>query len=219
MSHDTEPCRRQACADRQAAGDGRAGRHAALEDACAPGLRLGPAVVGRVRDGVRARRPRRSLGHGRLPDLADLDRHRRAAGDRRRLVPPDRPRLPDERRAHTSWRGRISARSPAWSGRPRCSSTTCSRSPYRSRPACSPSPRQLRRLPGTAWSCRSCFVVLLTVVNLRGVRESGIALRAADVRVRRRDVRARRARASGSAPRTPAHRPRCRTRSPPARGR
>jgi hypothetical protein len=33
------------------------------------------------------------------------------------------------------------------------------------------------------------FVLLLTLANLRGVRESGIALRAADVRVRRRHVR------------------------------
>ena len=153
----------------------RDGGDAPLEDTRPSGLRLGPAVVRRVRDGVRARRARRSLGHGRLPDLADLDRHLPCCW-RSSSSPTARPSAPTRRAvAHTSWRRRISARSRASSERPRCSSTTCSRSPYRWRPACSPSPPQLRRLPGTASELSLVFVVLLTVVNLRGVRESGIA--------------------------------------------
>src|SRR5207248_9431684 len=56
--------------------DRPAPRDAAAEVARAADLRLRPALVGRVRDGIRARRPRRSLGLLRAPRLPDLDRNR-----------------------------------------------------------------------------------------------------------------------------------------------
>ena len=130
-----------------------------------------------------------SAAHLVLPISAAIAR---AAGDRRPLLPADGPRLRDERR-----RLRRRARQPrrgsrALSRPPRSSSTTSSRSPSPSPPGCSPSPPPRRRSRGTRSSSRSLCVVLLTLVNLRGVRESGLALRAADLRVRRGHVRPRR---------------------------
>ena len=153
---------------------GRAARDAALEAARAPDLRLRPAVVGRVRDRGRARRPDRRLGD-RRPSTSCRSRSRsrrcwRSSSSRtcRRSAPTRRAAAP------TSSRGRTSARCRASSPRRRCSSTTSSPSPSRSPPASSRSPRRRRRSPATRSTLSLGFIVLLTVVNLRGVRESGI---------------------------------------------
>src|SRR5260370_15667 len=84
--------RRPLDADRPARGD------AAAEDARAPDLRLGPAVVGRLRNRVGARRAARRLGGVRATGLPDLDRDRCAPRGRGRLVHADGARLRDERR-------------------------------------------------------------------------------------------------------------------------
>ena len=71
-------------ADRPAPLERRDGGDAPAEVARAADLRLRPALVGRVRDRGRARRPRRRLARRRAPHPPDLDRDRRAARDRRR---------------------------------------------------------------------------------------------------------------------------------------
>ena len=108
------PRRAPAARRRPPDADGPDGGDAAAEDARAADLRLRPALVGRLRDGVGARRPRRRLGGLRASRLSDLDRDRRAARDRRPLVPADRSRLRDERR-----RVRRRAREPRHAAEPR----------------------------------------------------------------------------------------------------
>ena len=97
------------------------------------------------------------------------------AGDRR-SPRTGRPSAPTRRAAaRTSSRARTSARSRASSPPRRCSSTTCSRSPCRSRAGVL---RDHVRGPlaatTTTPSSRSARVLLIMVVNLRGVRESGL---------------------------------------------
>ena len=197
---------RQASTHRPATGERRDARHAALEEARAPRLRVGPALVRRLCDRVRTRCPRRRLGECRSPRPTDLRRHRGAARDRRPFLPADGARLRDERRSICGRARQSGPLSRAFSRRPPSSSTTCSRLPSRSPRESSLSPPPCRPSRRTRSLSRSLCVVLLTLANLRGVRESGILFALADVRIRGGHVRPRRDRSRRSAPPAPARR-------------
>ena len=93
--------RDQRAAGRARDGDRADGGDAPLEVPGAADLRLRPALVGRLRDRGGAGRARRGLGRRRATCVPGLDRDRRAARDRRALVPPDGARLPERgRRVH-----------------------------------------------------------------------------------------------------------------------
>src|SRR2546426_419109 len=78
--------------DRPPARDARAGRHAAAQVPGAADLLVGSHLVGRLRDGGRARGARRDVADGAAPRAADFCGDRRAAGDRRGLLHAGRPR-------------------------------------------------------------------------------------------------------------------------------
>ena len=79
-------------------GERRARGDPPLEDSGAADLRVGSALVGRLRDRIGARRPRGGLRNGCVSRVPDLDRRCAPARDRRRLLSPNRSRLRDERR-------------------------------------------------------------------------------------------------------------------------
>ena len=153
---------------------GAAGGHAAPQEAGAADLRLGSALVGRVRDGGGTRRARRRVG-GRaqlvLPLSIAISALLAIVFSRTgRRFSRTRPRA-----ARTSSPRRTSGRSRASSPRPLSSRTTSSRSPSRSPQAFWRSPRRSSSLRGTSSGSRSRSSLLITLANLRGVRESGIA--------------------------------------------
>ncbi len=172
----TASTRSSASLDRPAARDRRDGRDAALEEARAADLRLRPALVGRLRDRGGARRPRRRLGcRRRTSSCRSRSRSPRCS---RSSSSPTRQTV----QAYETSGGRVRRRE----GEPRHAAE-----PRRRRRAARrlrPDRRRLgrrrrardhvggavaRRPQGRR--SRSLLVVLLTVVNLRGVRESGIA--------------------------------------------
>ena len=153
---------------------GRAARDAALEAARASDLRVRPALLGGVRDRGGARRPDRRLGDRRPSRPADLDRDRGGDGDRRPLVHADGQGVRDERR-----RLRRCAGEPRQDAEPRRRGGAARRlHPHRRRLGRRrrPRPHVGRALAraATRSTLSLAFIVLLTVVNLRGVRESGV---------------------------------------------
>ena len=143
------------------------------EVAGAADLRLGPALLGRLRDRVGARRPRRRLRR-RLRYLvfpisiaiaacwgSSSSRTGRPSGSTRRAAAP------------TSSRGEPRHGSRAWSRPQRCSPTTCSPSLSRSPPGSLRSRRRSLAEHAQGGLSLACLGVIV-FVNLRGVRESGL---------------------------------------------
>ena len=100
-------------------------------------------------------------------------RHRHPAGGGLHELPPDRLCLPQRRRRLRRVQGEPGPLAPPSSRPARSSSTTSS--PWRSRPR-----RRSRRSPRRCRTCcrgrcpwASLFIVLMTLGNLRGIRESG----------------------------------------------
>ena len=114
------------------------------------------------------------IGRRAAPRPADLVRDRGDARSSSRSRTCRRCARTRRAAARTSWRRTTSARCRASSPRRRCSSTTSSRSPCRSPRGSSRSRRPRPRCTRTACGSRSRASSLLTVANLRGVRESGL---------------------------------------------
>ncbi len=83
---------------RRAASQRPTRRDAAAQAAGDAGLLLGPALIGRLRDRADPPRARSRRPRAPAPDAVGRGRRRRAACDRRRLLPPDLPRLSERRR-------------------------------------------------------------------------------------------------------------------------
>ncbi len=147
---------------------------APVEDGRPRDLLLGRGRVERVRHPGDPPRPRPGARHGRhrLP-RTDLAPGRRAARHRRVQLPPDDRRVPERRRLLHRQQGQPRHRARASSPARRCSSTTRSRSRSRSRRAPPRSPPPSSRCATTPSPPRGACWSLLTVANLRGVRESG----------------------------------------------
>ena len=147
--------------------------HPPAEAHRAAGVRVGRALVG----GVRARRDPADALAGRPVGARRLAVGR--SGGRRSSCSPSSRRTgrtctPTPRAAATTRSRRsTSARTPASPSPARCSWTTCSPSRCRSRRAPSTPPRRSRALRGHEAAFAIGLVVLLTVANLRGVKESG----------------------------------------------
>ena len=102
----------------------QAGAHAPAQVAGPARLRLRRPVLGRVRHGGDLHPAVDRQPGVQAPRDADLDRHRGADGDRRRLLSTDRARVPDGRRRVSGHQGEPRDAFPASSRPPRCSSTT-----------------------------------------------------------------------------------------------
>ena len=198
---------------RQADGHGRARGDTAPEDPRASDLRLGPAVVGRLRDRGRDGRPHRRLGRSGPPGLPDLDRDRGAARDRRPLVQTDGPGLRDERRRLRRRQGE--SRHPA---EPRRSGRSAHRLRTHGRRV--DSRRHLRGHLARSIAQQPQGRALARVPRGDRPRQParrsrvGSRLRASDVRLRDCDVRSRRGRSCEDAS-SDTHRTQwCRTRLP-----
>ena len=149
-------------------------RDAAAEVARAADLRVRPALVGRVRDRVGARRARRGVGSRRRTS-SSRSRSRSPLCSRSSSSRTARPFASTRRAAaRTSSRGRTSERLRASSPPRRSSPITSSPSRSRSRQGSSRSRRSRRRCRRTRSGSRSLCLLLIVLANLRGVRESGL---------------------------------------------
>ena len=179
----------QAVPGRPAAADGADGRDPAAQEAGAAGLLQRPAVLERLRDrGDPARaEPRRP---GAAPPRPVGRRWRWSCCWRSWCCPTGRPATPTPTAAApTRSAAPTSGRTPRWPRPAPCWSTTCSPWRCRSPPGSPTSSRPSRRSAPHAVPICLALIVVLALMNLRGVKESGTRLRDPHLRVRRRRLR------------------------------
>ncbi len=174
-------------------------------------LRVRPALVRRVRDRGGARRARRRVGRRRASRVPDLARDRRAARDRRPLVPPDGAGLRELRRRLHRRQGE-----PGPAAEPRRGGRAPDRlHPHRRGLGCG---RRARAHLGRDLAARPRADALARLRRADRGREparcrgGGDPVRDPDLRVRRVDLRADRRRARPSARPARARRRSCRIR-------